>query len=311
MGNYNEIAGMKYVNSTAREPSGLTSDLQFFHYFGRLYVYSKTNPGERFNSIEIGTNGSLVNISGNNIVIDNLHFRYHGGHVIGTGNRKNITCKNSIFAYTGGSILSGDTRYGNAFESYGGCDGWYAYNNWMYQIYDTGVTHQYTPTTGECIQKNVEYIGNVIEYCHWGIEYYNHDSTDGSKRLVENVQMYNNIVRMTAYGWGSRGRAGGATAFCSAGITENTSNFVARRNIIDRSQGRVMMIESPGDKYLTLEQNILVQKNGGTLGRFHSGSHTADKLVAQKIADHTVEELPIVILNDDVAIVDNIKAPTR
>jgi hypothetical protein len=123
--------------------------------------------------------------------------------------------------------------------------------------------------------------------------------------------MYNNIVRMTAYGWGSRGRAGGATAFCSAGITENTSNFVARRNIIDRSQGRVMMIESPGDKYLTLEQNILVQKNGGTLGGFHSGSHTADKLVAQKIADHTVEELPIVILNDDVAIVDNIKAPTR
>ena len=311
MGNYNEIAGMKYVNSTAREPSGLTSDLQFFHYFGRLYVYSKTNPGERFNSIEIGTNGSLVNISGNNIVIDNLHFRYHGGHVIGTGNRKNITCKNSIFAYTGGSILSGDTRYGNAFESYGGCDGWYAYNNWMYQIYDTGVTHQYTPTTGECIQKNVEYIGNVIEYCHWGIEYYNHDSTDGSKRLVENVQMYNNIVRMTAYGWGSRGRAGGATAFCSAGITENTSNFVARRNIIDRSQGRVMMIDSPGDKYLTLEQNILVQKNGGTLGGFHSGYHTADKQVAQKIADHTVEELPIVILNDDVAIVDNIKAPTR
>ncbi len=311
MGNYNEITGIKYVNSTAKTPEALSADLQFFHYFGRLYVYSKTNPGERFNSIEIGSNGGLVAIAGNDIVIDNLHFRYHGGHVIGTGNRKNITCKNSIFAYAGGSILSGDTRYGNAFESYGGCDGWYAYNNWMYQIYDTGVTHQYTPTTGECVQKNVEYVGNVIEYCHWGIEYYNHDSTDGSTRIVDNIQMYNNIVRMTAYGWGSRGRHGGATAFCSAGITENTSNFIAKRNIIDRSQGRVMMIDSPGDKYLTLEQNILVQNEDGILGGFHSGYHTADKNVAKKISEHTVEDLPIVILNNDTAIVNNIKAPTK
>ena len=311
IGNYSDIAGTKYVNSDARTPEALAADLQFFHYFGRLYLYSRTNPGERFDTIEIGSNGSLVPIAGNDIVIDNLHFRYHGGHVIGTGNKKNITCKNSIFAYTGGSILSGNTLYGNAFESYGGCDGWYAYNNWMYQIYDTGVTHQYTPTTGECIQRNVEYIGNVIEYCHWGIEYYNHDSTDGSMRIVDNVQMYNNIVRMTAYGWGSRGRYGGATAFCSAGITENTTNFVARRNIIDRSKGRVMMIDSPGDKYLTLEQNILVQNDGGTLGGFHSGYHTADKNVAQKISEHTVEKLPIVILNNDTAIVNNIKSPTK
>ena len=311
IGNYNEIAGRKYVSTTARDAAGLNDDLQFFHYFGKLYVYSKTNPGERFHSIEIGSNGSQVVITGDNIVIDNLHFRYHGGHVIGTGNRKNITCKNSIFAYTGGSVLSGTTLYGNAFESYGGCDGWYAYNNWMYQIYDTGVTHQYTPTTGECIQKNVEYIGNVIEYCHWGIEYYNHDSTDGSTRIVDNVQMYNNIVRMTAYGWGSRGRGSYATGFCSAGITENTTNFVARRNILDRSQGRVFMVNSPGDYNLVLEENIYVQKEGGIFGDTKNGWISANSQAVEKLAEITVEAKPVVIINNDITIVNNIKNPTR
>ena len=311
MGNYNETAGRKYVSDSVRDPSKLTTDLQFFYYFGKLYLYSKANPGDRFESIEIGTNGSLVGITGNDIVIDNLHFRYHGGHVIGTGNRKNITCKNSIFAYTGGSVLSGTTLYGNAFESYGGCDGWYAYNNWMYQIYDTGVTHQYTPTTGECIQKNVEYIGNVIEYCHWGIEYYNHDSTDGSTRIVDNVKMYDNIVRMTAYGWGSRGRAGGATAFCSAGITENTTGFIAERNIIDRSQGRCIMISSPGDAHLVFDQNIIVQKEGANVGDTHEGWLSADK-GAVKAFEALATGIPsLMVINSDISIVNNIKDPVK
>lgn len=308
IGNYNEIAGRKIVGSNYKDGSCLKDDLQFFYNFGRLYLYSTENPGERFDSIEIGSNGSLVNITGNDIVIDNLHFRYHGGHVVGTGNKKNITSKNCIYAYTGGSVLSGTTLYGNAFESYGGCDGWYAYNNWMYQIYDTGVTHQYTPTTGKCVQKNIEYIGNVIEYCHWSIEYYNGDSTDGSERLVENVGMYNNICRMGGYGWGSRGRTGGATMFCSAGITKNTNNFIAKHNILDRCTGNILNIGSVGDLELQLEENIFVQRYNGYMGNLKSGGCYVDDKVVQNLAKSCVENVPVVVINDDTTIINNIKS---
>ncbi len=308
-GNYNEIAGTKirgdgfdYIDARC-----LKNDLEFFYKGGRVFLYSAENPGKRFDSIEIGFRTNLVAITGDNIVIDNLHFRYTGAHVVGTGNRKNITSKNCIYAYAGGSVLSGTTLYGNAFESYGGCDGWYAYNNWIYQIYDTGVTHQYTPTTGECIQKDVEYRGNVIEYCHWSIEYYNHDSTDGSARLVSNVDVSENICRMNGYGWGSRGRVNSSTMFCSAGITKNTENFVAKNNIFDRAAGNLINIGSEGDKVLQLEENLFVQSENGIMGHMKEGYVRNDANILKNLAANTVEKDPVIINNNDRAIIDNIK----
>lgn len=306
IGNYNELCGRKIINENTK-PQDLTQDLQFTYNFGRTYLYSKENPGERFDSIEIGTRTGIVIISGNDIVINNLHFRYTGAHVVGTGNRQNITSKNCIYAYSGGSVLSGTTLYGNAFESYGGCDGWYAYNNWIYQIYDTGVTHQYTPTEGECVQKNVEYIGNVIEYCHWAIEYYNRDSTDGSQRVHENIRIDNNICRMNGYGWGSRGRTGGSTMFCSAIITKYTKNFTATHNILDRGAGNIINIYSDGDKALELKETLFVQRNGGSMGHMKEGYVACDKNVVKNVAASTVEDDPVIIVNNDTNIINNIK----
>ena len=52
---------------------------------------------------------------------------------------------------------------------------------------DTGVSHQLWTDIGECIQKNISFKGNIIEYCHWGIEFNNPPSSDGTKRLIVSI----------------------------------------------------------------------------------------------------------------------------
>ena len=88
--------------------------------------------------------------------------------------------RNCVFCYLGGSILKGHaganlSGYGNAVQVYCGCDGYYVNGNWIYQIYDTAITHQYSGSRSDKPNhmSNVEYIGNLCEYCHWSIEYYN------------------------------------------------------------------------------------------------------------------------------------------
>ncbi len=185
---------------------------------GDLYVYStEGNPGSRFNSIEIGERINIVSGSPNGATFDNLAFKFTGGHAIGFGTCKDVTVTNCVFSWIGGSVLSGNgvgnpaTNYGNAIEIYGGCDGYRVENNWMYQIYDTAVTHQRSATTGDCTQENIRYTSNLMEYVHWGIETYNAPPTkeilNGKKdtytRYTKDYRARYNLLRFGGYGWGS------------------------------------------------------------------------------------------------------------
>ena len=310
-GNYNELVGdmmVKGVNGF-NGYKDLYEDLSFYSDLSEnaLYLCSKEgNPGKRFRSIDIGAVGNLITPA-DDVVIDNLACRFVGAHGIGAGGIKNVTVQNCTFDYLGGSILAGFgganlTRYGNAIQDYGSCDGWYVYNNWMYQIYDTGITHQYNSydSKGSCTMNDVRYIGNVVELCHWSIEYYNPDYT-GTTHTMNNTYIADNICRLNGYGWGSRIRKSGANLVQSVGIPDSATNFLMENNIYDRSTGRLFYTNSVGDRALQLKDNLYVQNAGGLVGTMFgttiTASPSAQNLLAKQIKDNS-----ILLQNDDTTV---------
>jgi hypothetical protein len=59
-------------------------------------------------------------------------------------------------------MLDETVRYGNGFEVVDGCCDILVENNWVYQCYDAGITHQSSFQPG-CVQENIVFRGNLIE----------------------------------------------------------------------------------------------------------------------------------------------------
>ena len=195
----------------------LSRDLDFWHDYyaggtGLLYLYSEKNPGERFRSIEFNANRAGVSVRReNDVTIDNLCFKYIGGHGVSAGTCRNLTVSNCEFAWIGGSIQMEKgfgrdypTRYGNAVEVYGGCDGFMVTNCLISQIYDAGVTHQFNVPPNEGVkrydQKNILYADNVIENCNYSFEWFLRAPKSNPSRM-ENVLVRDNICLDAGFGF--------------------------------------------------------------------------------------------------------------
>lgn len=134
---------------------------------GDLYLRcDKGNPGAVFGDIEALPRRRIFVIGGSNgVTVDNLCIKYTGDHAIagGGGCLKGLRVTNCEIGWIGGSIqhyFGTDpnypeggrgtvTRYGNAVEIYGGCDGYTVENCYIYQVYDgamAGVSNATTPT---------------------------------------------------------------------------------------------------------------------------------------------------------------------
>ncbi len=185
------------------------ADLVFYHdregYV--LYLYSRNgNPGDIFDSIEICVKGNAFNAA-SNMVIDNLFIGYTGSHGIGAGSTKNLTVRNCEIGWIGGSVQSEDvnTRFGNAIEIYGQADGYYVYNNYIYQCFDCGPTVQVgvTLTPGKQVyQKNIEFYDNVCWDADLEIWLTSTPAnTETTFAKLVDCKLYNNYVTMSGYGW--------------------------------------------------------------------------------------------------------------
>ncbi len=204
----------------------LDSDLEFYqlgHAYsgmdtgGTLYVYSKENPKERFDRIEFSIASHGINVWGNtNLVVDNLTIKYAGVHGIGAGTLANLKVTNCELGYIGGCTQSYKDglpiRFGNAIEIYGSVtdtnnykvdEGFIVRNNYIYQVYDAGVTFQIT-TENESKIENAIFDNNVIEYCNYNVEYWNECTSQNSETqqntYINNYEITNNIMRYSGYG---------------------------------------------------------------------------------------------------------------
>lgn len=313
-GQYNELYGhMQRRTCDEFGYKNLESDLDFFsdRKTNKLYLYSAGgNPGERFLDIEIAEGGNTFGGSAHNVTFDGLWIMHTGSHGIGSGTTVNRVVRNCIFSWLGGSMLGGEkredgkynlTRYGNAVEIYGGCEGYTVENNWMYQIYDTAITHQYGwYSPGNCIQHDVTYRDNLMEYCFWYIEFYD-GQRDGSisentKREVKNVYMSGNLCRLGGYGWGCKGREGGSPMLCGSHVCDNLSNFVVENNIFSQTLGYLVRLENnPGAKNIELRNNVYVNQKGAKLARLYDVEYAFDDNVKENLKNLVHEQEPTVV----------------
>ncbi|MBR5527963.1 MAG: S-layer homology domain-containing protein [Clostridia bacterium] len=300
-------------------PESLNADLQFYSELngnvngsGELYLYYKGgNPGEKFKSIEIGEKYNIVNGDSDDVIIDNISFKFVGGHGMGgAGECKNRTVTNCVFSWIGGSVLSLDfhgtgrvINYGNAVEVYGGVNGYNVENNWMYQIYDTAVTHQRSTSTGDCIQENINYKSNLMEYVYWAVEFYNKPPTaeqlagkkDNYKRITRNVYIAYNVMRKGGYGWGSIVRNRGCELYSGAQVSE-TANCLTEYNIIDRAYGQLLVLDSKSKE--VDDKNIYIQHIGQPIGQLRGASIKCDYSMAYNIANHWEDKNAVVVVID-------------
>ncbi|MBO4340378.1 MAG: hypothetical protein J5835_02975 [Bacteroidales bacterium] len=212
---------------------------------GKFYLCSTAgNPSTRWKDIEIFVAGHTIKPMGD-CVIDNLCIRYCASHGIGTGTNLNLnlTVTNCEISYIGGAYnhagQSDQVRYGNAIQLWGGCESFVVENNWIYQCFDTGITHQYSDKNNDdCLMLNIKYCGNLVEYCYYSIEWFL-NSLEGHERIMRNVLIDRNICRWAGLaGWNvSRGEdSTHPMRHLQSWLSDNPAeNFVISNNIFDRS----------------------------------------------------------------------------
>lgn len=236
-----------------------------------LYIYWEGNPAESYESIEIGTKITVMGLYDapiEDITIENLCIKYTGAHAIAaTDGAKNITVRNCEIGYIGGSIYKDNVRYGNGVEFYNGCENILVEYNWIYQIYDSGFTHQ---GNGNYAAKNIEVRYNLIEGCGMGSVEYWLAYNSQKKNYAENVTYSDNIMRNAGYCWGGVQRPDKVSShILSNGKNQNHFiNYQFKGNIFDRSSCFLMEITSLDETYPTFSDNIYIQDKGMKLGTF-------------------------------------------
>ena len=227
----------------------LNNNYEFFHDLGGTnttasgYIYFRCdegNPGELYESIEMNQKTNLIGAA-SNVTIDNLCLMYFGSHGIGTGTCSNLTVTNCEIGWGGGAIqhyTNGRVvRFGNGVEIYGGLVNFTIDNNYVYEIYDAGITHQISKTShGNYYMKDVVYSNNVLCDSTYNIEYFmsNDESSETSERFMDGVLFEDNLIRRAGYGWGQQRTDDAPSGIKGWAHNNYGANTIIRGNIIDR-----------------------------------------------------------------------------
>ena len=278
-------------------PQTMKNDLDMWHNNAgyadtdyKVYVYSEENPGKRFSSIEFLIRNNAVGCGGDNVTIDNLTIKYTGAHGIGGGTKKNLTIQNCTFEWIGGSLqyvtsnvsntpLDRPTRYGNAVEIYGGCDGFVIENCYFNQVYDAAVTHQYNgadspDSMNDYGHYNVVFKNNVMDYCTYSIEYFLGNVPSGNTSHIDNVLYEGNHMWYCGQGFGSQRPLEYQAAHIKGWGHQNpVKNFVIKDNLLAISEEMFVDTNyinklSDGEQGIKFENNTLIGEYGQRFGMY-------------------------------------------
>ncbi len=277
---------------------------------GTLFLRcDKGNPGEVFSQIEALSAVNMFAVgTSEQVTIDNLCIKYVGRHGVSAGlYAKGLHVQNCVFGWIGGVIQMYDgtdpnypegrrgsvTRYGNAIEVYGGCEDYVASNNYIYEVYDAGITHQMT-TAKPIRMQHIRYTDNLIERCVYGIEYFL-DQIEGERESkMEDVIIEDNFIRLSGYGWGQQRHNVHTPAAIKGWSYVNTAkDFVIRHNIFDRSAYRLLHLVALKDEYCpNMQENVYIQPLDGMLGQY-GGNEVAEPemLYVDESAAETVKDV--------------------
>lgn len=261
----------------------LHTDLEFWHDYqetGTVYLCStKGNPAERFKSIELLVKTHIL-YAQDGISVDNLCLKYCGGHGIGAGTVSSLCVSYCELGWIGGSIQGESlfgrncpTRYGNAIEIYGGCEHFKVDHCYIYEVYDAGITHQFSSGgTNDIRMEDVSYTNNLVEDCVYAIEYFvGKPADEKTTRYMKNIRIQDNILRRAGYGWGSQRPDKGTPAVLKSwGHYNCASDFLVENNIISQSKFFLLNVAADSADWLPqFRGNLYVQEKdekGGELG---------------------------------------------
>lgn len=215
--------GEKVGRIVTKKANLTKKEFNVFYSGSRISVYSPNgNPANLFDSIEIvqGTRSIFTgDASGStrNVTVQNLCIMYGGVHGFGSlGYSYDMLIEGCVIGFMGGrDLYRGEKSLGNAIEFMGGATNVTVRNNYIFQCYDTGITHQGPMNNSRSAEfDNITYDNNLIEYCVWAIEswIYARDGATAADKATGNtfnygtVNITNNICRYSGWGWGSLDR---------------------------------------------------------------------------------------------------------
>ncbi len=284
--NGGEAYGLKMMTNEPERPFSGISDLKNEYEFyynpsdSRVYLYCDQNPADKYESIEMGVRLNLVRAtSASNITFDNFTIKNGGAHGISLAIANNVKITNCEIGWIGGGVYDNTAdaaaRYGNGIEINRDCRNITIKDNYIYQCFDAGVTHQFdgnSQTT--CYQEDITYTDNVIKYCFYNIEYFvslakSHPSV---VRYMKNITISNNYLMYAGFGWGYWREASGQPAathikgwnLVDATVVDGTMK--TQNNYLVISRGDMVCaanISAPADvpNYTT---NTFIQREGYT-----------------------------------------------
>ena len=267
----------KHTGYLRLKKSDVKSNYDFYTADGFITLYLDKDPAKSFKSIEIGHNMRLFDMpaGSKDITIENICFKYCGGHAVRGANCSNVTVRGLEIGYVGGSILTGygngTTRYGNGVEFMSNSQNILVENCWIYQIYDTGVTHQ---GSGDYHLKGFTVKNNLIEYCGMGsIEYWHTSDCD-----IADVTYEGNLMRFAGYGFGGTQRpdkemtghimSNGKPTGAGYNKVAKDGFFIIKNNIFELSTYQLVNATSSAGTPPTLDGNTYVQWQGKWLGYY-------------------------------------------
>ena len=278
----------------------LAEDLHFWHDYsdktgfrpfakgsGYLYLRSEKNPGERFRSIEFNVRVHGISVgNANDVHVDNLCIKYVGSHGIGAGTVRGLRVTNCEFGWIGGSIQAERifgrnwaTRYGNAVEVYGGCDGFTVDNCHVWQVYDAGLTPQFNVGGAATYIRRVRFSGNVIENCNYSVEYFLSGVGQGNPSRIEGFVIEDNLMWNAGVGFcrqrpdGSRG----AHVKSWRNMCNRATGYAVRRNLFACGADSLIEISSGlanpdgSDSMPVMEGNVFIGARGQRFGVVNQG----------------------------------------
>lgn len=267
--------------------------------FGDLYLRcDRGNPATVFADIEAIPKRSVVYVAENNhVTVDNLCIKYANFAVSGGGiNNVGLHVTNCEIGWIGGCIMSyagndpnyteekrgGVTRFGNGIEIYGGCTDFLVDNNYIYQVYDAGASHQITTLGNTYRMTNIRYSRNLIERCAYAIEYFLEERDRHTGSGMDGVEMHDNFLRLGGYGWGQQRHNTYTPALIKGWNYENTAeNYAIHDNIFDRCAYRLVHLVAEKAEYCPkMYRNTYVQKFGMTLGQYGAKENGAPEVIA-------------------------------
>jgi len=323
----------------------LTKDLEFYHvghaYRNQvgakaLYLYSVSNPNERFDEIEFSLAKNGITYFNTSLYVDNISIKFAGNHGIGGGSLSNLRVTNCEIGFIGGSVqyynsqTKKPVRFGNAIEDYGSVmdlrgdivkEGFDIENNYIYQSYDSGPTFQLSAKDNVAHMEKAKIANNVLEYNNYNIEYWMaSDATSGDiydQSYIKDFLIENNILRYAGYGHcETRSDMGEATHMKTwyhkdGAYNVIKGNFSIRNNIFAYQKDKAYIFRSNKDNYPEVVNNAFYGNINDYFG-YNSSEENPKNLVFDPniinnvLPNNMVYVRNIELFNDDSGVTKDI-----